>query len=113
MSTYSPSLRIELIANGDQAGNWGNTTNENLAYILDTAIAGYQTVSVIAASQALTYTSGPTTTASANQSVYAMLRFTTTTGAAFSVYAPPVSKNFYCLEQQWLFNDHLQLDCDW
>ena len=23
MSTYSPNLRIELIANGDQTGTWG------------------------------------------------------------------------------------------
>lgn len=94
MSTYSPNLRIELIDNGTQAGTWGDTTNGNLAYVLDSAVAGYQTVSVIAASQALTYTSGPTSTASANQSVYAMLRFTTTTGAAFSVYAPPNSKAY-------------------
>lgn len=94
MSTYSPSLRIELITNGTQAGTWGDTTNSNLAYILDTSIAGYQTVSVTAASQALTYTSGPTSTASANQAVYAMLRFTTTTGAAFAVYVPPASKAY-------------------
>jgi len=94
MSTYSPSLRIELITNGTQAGVWGTTTNDNLAYILDTSIAGYQTVSVISASQALTYTSGPTATPANNQSVYAMLRFTTTTGAAFSVYAPPASKMY-------------------
>ena len=94
MSTYSSNLRIELITNGTQAGTWGDTTNSNLAYILDTAIAGYQTVSVTSASQALTYTSGPTSTASANQSVYAMLRFTTTTGAAFAVYAPPASKAY-------------------
>jgi hypothetical protein len=94
MSTYSSNLRIELITNGTQAGTWGDTTNNNLAYVLDSSIAGYQTVSVTAASQALTYTSGPTSTASANQAVYAMLQFTTTTGAAFAVYAPPVSKNY-------------------
>lgn len=94
MSTYSSSLRAELIANGAQAGTWGDTTNGNLAYVMDTAIAGYQTVSVTAASQALTYTNGPTSTASANQAVYAMLRFTTTTGAAFAVYAPPASKAY-------------------
>jgi hypothetical protein len=94
MSTYSPSLRIELITNGTQAGVWGTTTNDNLAYILDTSIAGYQTVSVTSASQALTHTSGPTATAANNQSVYAMLRFTTTTVAAFAVYAPPASKMY-------------------
>jgi len=94
MSTYSTSLRAELIANGAQAGTWGDTTNNNFAYIFDTAIAGYQTVSVTASSQALTYVNGPTSSASANQSVYAMLRLTTTTGAAFSVFAPPNSKAY-------------------
>lgn len=94
MSTYSSNLRIELITNGTQAGTWGDTTNGNLAYVLDSSIAGYQTVSVTSANQALTYTSGPTSTAANNQAVYAMLRFTTTTGAAFNVYAPPNSKAY-------------------
>jgi len=94
MSTYSSNLRIELPTSGTQAGVWGDTTNNNLAYILDTAVSGYQTVSVTAASQALTYTNGPTSTAASNQAVYAMLRFTTTTGAAFAVYAPPASKAY-------------------
>lgn len=93
-STYSNSLRAELIGPGDQAGAWGSTTNGNLSNVFDVAIAGYQTVSVTAASQALTYVNGPTTTVALNQSVYAMLRFTTTTGAAFNVYAPPVSKQY-------------------
>jgi len=94
MSTYSSSLRIELPSDGTQAGTWGDTTNSNLAYILDTSVAGYQTVSVTSASQALTFTNGPTSTAASNQAVYAMLRFTTTTGAAFAVYAPPASKAY-------------------
>jgi len=94
MSTYSPNLRIELPTNGTQAGVWGDTTNNNLTYILESAVTGYQTVSVIAASQALTYSNGPTSTAANDQAVYAILQFTTTTGAAFSVYAPPVSKTF-------------------
>ena len=93
-STYSNSLRAELIGSGDQAGAWGATTNGNLSNVFDVAIAGYQTVSVTSASQALTYLNGPTTTANLNQSIYAMLRFTTTTGAAFNVYAPPVSKQY-------------------
>lgn len=93
-STYSTSLRVELIGSGDQSGTWGASTNNNFAYIFDTAIAGYQTVSVTAASQALTYVNGPTSTAALNQSIYAMLRFTTTTTAAFAVYAPPVPKTY-------------------
>jgi hypothetical protein len=93
-SSYSSSLRIELIGSGDQAGTWGTTTDNNLAYLLDTGIAGYQTVSVTSANQALTYLNGATSSASLNQSVYAMLRFTTTVGATFAVYAPPVSKMY-------------------
>jgi hypothetical protein len=93
-STYSTSLRAELIGSGDQAGAWGTTTNSNFSGIFDVAIAGYQTVSVTSASQALTYLNGPTTTAALNQSIYAMLRFTTTIGATFSVYAPPVPKQY-------------------
>ena len=93
-STYSSSLRVELIGTGDQAGTWGTTTDNNFAYIFDTAIAGYQTVAVSSANQALTYVNGPTSTASLNQAVYAMLRLTTSTGANFAIYAPPVSKTY-------------------
>jgi len=94
-STYSPSLRIQLMGPGDQSGTWGSiTTNNNFQYVIEPAIAGYQTVSVITANQALTYVDGGVSSPAANQSVYAMLRFTTTTGATFNVYAPPVSKQY-------------------
>ena len=92
-SSYSPSLRIELIGSGDQAGAWGATTDSNFAYVLDTAIAGYQAVSVSSTAQALTYVNGPSSTANLNQSVYAMLKFNTA-GAASAIYAPPVSKQY-------------------
>ena len=94
MSTYSSNLRIELITTGTQAGTWGNTTNDNYQYILEQAIAGNVSVSVLSANQALTYLNGPTATASANQSVRAILTLSTTTGANFAVYAPPVSKQY-------------------
>jgi hypothetical protein len=92
-SSYSPSLRIELIGSGDQAGAWGATTDSNLAYVLDTAIAGYQAVPITSTSQALTYVNGPSSTANLNQAVYAMLKFTGAS-AATSVYIPPVSKQY-------------------
>ena len=94
MSTYSPDLRIELIANGAQAGTWGTTTNDTWAYVIDPAITGFQTVAVASASQALTYVSGSTATASANQAIYASLAFTTGLGTSFSVYAPPNPKQY-------------------
>lgn len=94
MSTYSNSLRVELITSGDQAGQWGNTTNDNFSFIFDRAIAGYQTVSVVAANQAFTYNDGPVSSGALNQAIYAIIRLTTTTGAAFNVYATPNSKQY-------------------
>jgi hypothetical protein len=93
-STYSPDLRIELIGTGDQAGVWGTTTNNNLAYVLEQAVAGYVSVSVSSANQALTYVNGASTTAADNQSVHASLALSTVTGANFAVYAPPASKQY-------------------
>jgi len=93
-SSFSPSLRLELIAPGEQAGTWGTTTNTNLGTLIESSVAGFQTVSVIAADQALTIADG-----AADQSRSAMLRLTTTTGAAFDVYAPPVTKQYL------VFND--------
>ena len=88
-STFSPNLRIELIANGDQAGSWGSTTNTNLGTLVEDAISGYEEVSVTSASQALTYADG-----AADQSRNAMIELTTTTGANFAVYAPPSPKEY-------------------
>jgi hypothetical protein len=93
-SSYSPDLRIELIGTGDQAGVWGATTNNNLAYVLEQAIAGYVSVSVVSANQALTYLNGASTVAADNQSVHSALALTTTTSANFAIYAPPASKQY-------------------
>jgi hypothetical protein len=86
-SSYSPNLRIELIAPGEQAGTWGTTTNTNLGTLVEDAISGMATVSVISANQALTALNG-----AADQSRNAILELTTSTGANFAVYAPPESK---------------------
>jgi hypothetical protein len=92
-STYSTSLRAELIGPGDQAGAWGTTTNNNFNYIFDVAIAGYQAVTIATATYTLTSVSGPTSTASQNESVYAAIQFTGATGAT-TVFAPAVSKTY-------------------
>ena len=93
MSTYSTNLRIELPTDGTQAGTWGDTTNSNMAFVMDSAIAGYQEVTVAATPYALTYTNGPSSTAASNQAVYAMLKITSAP-SAFSVFAPPNSKMY-------------------
>jgi hypothetical protein len=88
-SSYSPNLRIELIAPGEQAGTWGTTTNTNLGTLVEDAISGYVSVAVASADQALTALNG-----AADQSRNAIVNLTTSTGADFSVYAPPESKQY-------------------
>jgi len=86
-STYSPDLRIELIANGEKSGTWGTVTNDNLGIIIEDAVSGLASVSVISANQALSAQNG-----AADQARCAALSLTTTTGAPFNVYVPPVTK---------------------
>jgi hypothetical protein len=88
-STYSSSLRIELIGAGDQAGTWNTTTNTNLGTIIESAIAGYVSVSVTSANQAFTALDG-----APDQARNAVIALTTTTGANFNVYAPPQEKTY-------------------
>ena len=40
-STYSPSLKIQLIAVGDETNQWGSITNTNFQYALEQGITGY------------------------------------------------------------------------
>lgn len=86
-STYSPDLRIELIANGEQSGTWGATTNSNLGTLIEDAISGLASVSVTTANQALTALNG-----AADQARCAAVLLDTTTLANFAVYVPPVPK---------------------
>jgi len=52
-STYSTALRLELIGNGEQAANWGNTTNTNLGTLLEQAITGVSTITMTDANYTL------------------------------------------------------------
>lgn len=86
-STYSPDLRIELIANGEQSGTWGTTTNTNLGTLIEDAISGAASVSVVSGNQAFTVANG-----AVDEARCAAIILSTTTGADFNVYAPSVTK---------------------
>ncbi len=88
-STYSPDLRIELIANGEQSGVWGSTTNNNLGTLIEDAISGAALQTTSTQKYALLAANG-----SADQARCAMLVLDTTyVGAGnYEVYAPPVTK---------------------
>jgi len=59
-STFSPSLRIELIGDGDQSGIWGQTTNNNLGALIEQAIAGVVTITMTDANYTMTNFNGVT-----------------------------------------------------
>jgi hypothetical protein len=57
-STFSPSLRIELIGDGDQSGIWGQTTNNNLGALIEQAIAGVVTITMVDTNYTMTNFNG-------------------------------------------------------
>ena len=62
-STYTNS-GIEKIGSGEQAGTWGNTTNNNLD-IIDKAINGVQTLTLSGTTDTFTVTDGTVSDAGA------------------------------------------------
>ena len=86
-STYSPDLRIELIANGEKSGTWGTITNLNLGTIIEDAIAGAATVTTASAAQALTVFNG-----AQDEARCATLILNTAAASNYNVYVPPVPK---------------------
>lgn len=86
-STFSPNLRIELIASGEQANTWGITTNTNLGTLIEEAISGIATIDVTAADVTLTALNGVT-----DQSRQMILNVTGTPGTARQLTAPAVPK---------------------
>lgn len=88
-STYSTSLRLELIGNGEQAGNWGNTNNINLGTLLEQAIAGVENVAISGTSYTLTTGNGVS-----DQARNAVIVLTGTLSANCNVIVPSVDKTY-------------------
>jgi hypothetical protein len=66
-STYSTDLKIELMVTGENAGTWGDKTNDNLN-VIQQAIAGYGEQSIAGGAQttALTIANSPTLSVARN-----------------------------------------------
>lgn len=90
-SSYNNALRLEMIGTGEQAGIWGETTNNNLGTLLVDAVAGYTSVSITSSSQALTAVDGLE-----DQSRNAMIALSPTGAVttAYSVFIPASSKMY-------------------
>ena len=90
-STFSTRLKIELIGDGEQAGSWGTTTNNNFNQSIEQSIAGVLTVSTTGTgTTTLTTGNGPQSQAD-NQARQAALRFTSSE-ASHTVQYPAVEK---------------------
>ena len=90
-STFSTRLKIELIGDGEQAGSWGTTTNNNFNQSIEQAIAGVLTVATTGTgTTTLTTGNGPQSQAD-NQARQAALRFTSSE-ATHTVQYPAVEK---------------------
>lgn len=88
-STFSPSLRLELIADGEQAGVWGATTNNNLGDLLEQAITGNTVVNVTGGNVTLTSLNGVV-----DEARSAVLVVTGTPGATRIIIIPNVEKQY-------------------
>ena len=86
-STYSTSLRIQLIGTGEQSGVWGSTTNTNLGTLIEQAITGVQTITLSGTSLTLTSLNGVV-----DQARNAVLIFNGSPSGAFTLTTPAVPK---------------------
>jgi hypothetical protein len=94
-STYSPSLRIQLIATGTENEAWGTPTDNNFGTIIEQAITGVNTISLTN----LTSLTLSTANAAVDQARNAVLVFTGTPTSNCNVIAPSVNKVYIVSNQ--------------
>ena len=94
-STYSTSLKLELIGNGDQSGTWGNTTNNNLGTLLEQAITGVQNITMSNADYTLSNYNG-----TSDEARNAVLVVSGTNSAIRKIVAPQNQNKTYIVSNQ-------------
>ena len=88
-STYSTTLRIELIGNGDQSGTWGDTTNSNLGDLIEAAITNVADITFANATYTLSANNGLP-----DEARNAVLNLIGTNSGAQNLIAPSVEKTY-------------------
>ena len=88
-STYSTTLRLELIGNGDQSGTWGDTTNSNLGDLIEAAITNVVDISFSNAQYTLSANNGLP-----DEARNAVLNLIGTNSTAQNLIAPAVEKTY-------------------
>lgn len=87
-STYSTSLKLELIGNGEQTGTWGQTTNNNLGTLIEQAITGVGQITLVGDTVLTNFNGLP------DESRNAVLVFNGLLSAPANVVAPSVEKTY-------------------
>jgi hypothetical protein len=88
-STYSTTLRLELIGNGDQSGTWGDTTNSNLGDLIEAAITNSVNITFADANYTLSANNGLP-----DEARNAVLNLIGTNTAQRNLVAPAVEKTY-------------------
>ena len=88
-STYSNTLRIELIGNGDQSGTWGDTTNSNLGDLIEAAITNVVNITFANAQYTLSANNGLP-----DEARNAVLNLIGSNSGAQNLIAPSVEKTY-------------------
>jgi hypothetical protein len=89
-STYANNLRLENIANGEQSGSWGDTTNKNICSLLVDSITAVTTISITGSGNYILTANAGTT----DEARTAVLRFTGLRSTDCYVTAPAVAKTY-------------------
>lgn len=87
MTTFSQSLKLELIGDGQQSGTWGQTTNKNLGTLLEQAITGVISITMTDTNYTLTSFNGVS-----DQARNAVIVAVGTNSAQRDIIAPLVNK---------------------
>lgn len=93
-STYSTSLGLELIGQGEQSGTWGITTNNNFGTLVEQAITGVQSITMANATYTMTTFQG-----ASDESRNAVLVLGGTNLAPQNLIAPGVQKVYLVSNQ--------------
>jgi hypothetical protein len=93
-STYTTSLKIQQIGNGEQSGVWGSTTNTNWS-LMEQAVAGVQTITMSNANYTLTNLNGVL-----DEARNMVLVVQGTNSGIYQVVAPLNQSKFYVVSNQ-------------
>lgn len=94
MTTFSTALKLELPGDGQQSGTWGQTTNKNFGTLVEQAITGVQTITMVDANYTLSNLNGVS-----DEARNPVIIATGTNSAVRDVIAPLVTKLY------WVYNN--------